>query len=1439
MSTANHEQEVHEAQPGMDFLPLQQAVQARAQSPRSAIPADASAPADAELTSVYASPNQTPPAKTRRQESPSQRTQPAPWPMHPHRPPQLPTGTSSSTRVHVAEYTIEEQHSASDEEIVVQETHQSFRRSGSVPILNRFRLQKRRFQGVRHRPHAKKTVSEQPSHALAPASASSQMPTAMAPASALQEQQGMFGGNLGDFQLLVQQQVAAATEAQAQEDNRFWEGQMSALMQRARAAELENQNLRAEAQQREQGFRHAAAQYQHEAAATADQYQAIAATVNAQAESRAESAERRATQSRQNLVQTREEVRMYSIRHEQEHQAQALRTSQVHQEAQQYVHQIAHEAQQHVQHHEGLAQRITQEVEAKVQAQLTEARAELEAVHKQNHKLQQELIEEEEACVQVVEERDDEFEKHKATLKSFENYRNLMSQSFVATTAAAVSAKAPADAQPPPVSLLGHAVSVAKANQSRQPPIQCRLPHQAPASSQLPVAPKLQTVRPQNVSPIPQELQQRPHRSPYIVPVNGWHLHLGTATAPADARQRYTLHQLRAFDFRDLDPHIIGTFWFNRQDHPLQAPIILGEGTCPHTGQVDAVVEMAFKQLHLRSMIHHTFCGEHEYVSKPWETDKVPCTNALFPPDVEEGSQQAFNLSRAIQAQLQFWSKVQDEIDTPRQNDRGGALYNDPELTWADDVQARTPFIDFYKKRVARYWHTLDHYKSQGRASYQDLYRNAASLDKGDLNRTKIWDHSVVTILPDDEMPPDTTFTRFLDRDILYSWLDKHAERSVYLDQRQPKKNLFRDAEVRNWPSIISMPNHQSDNDNDDNNQDPRPPRGNAKATADAGRDGRPQEHEEVDDARSLVFSVSNASQPPAPADATSPPATNSFSVIRSPIRPAMYYIGDADADSHAFAPASATSPDAIAPASAQPVLDAFATASAGPEAQIASFLAKYESNVSLPSPGPDQATCERWRLKSELKLLKFTNNPDGVRKWWRDIYDEPDEQKLARTNGQAQLDGKILDEVLKLMPPDLRKDVMQENKKRHRAGQPTLNGQQTLRKWYNSLKGTSHEKCLHFMRKFYTLRMENNDLRGYNRALDDITDELEGTALEVLTTNKEIMCVQYLKEVRHHPWMKHHMAIWTTMPHAEQTYEWLRKTVQRVLDEHVIVENDKAWQPRVKNMVVATSAPKKRTQGLCPSWRKHGRCSTPNCPYEHVGPAAEPRKNARAPAHANNRGRDRRQSSRGSRGSQGFQRKRSNTPRSRGTSNSSKRSSSNRSNRSSGSRRNAFAPASAGSRSRSQSGSNRHSSKPGSVSSGKSTPRNGSTRNQNPKWCKFYMKGICKNKDKTCNYTHPEVCQKWRKGLCQKSNCQQLHGERPVQRARKNISAHNLTNEAANASSPAKKQKSSRNSRSSSSKSNGSANGRGKKDKKTKKESKSTKKDSGHAKAKQQSHPQ
>ena len=161
----------------------------------------------------------------------------------------------------------------------------------------------------------------------------------------------------------------------------------------------------------------------------------------------------------------------------------------------------------------------------------------------------------------------------------------------------------------------------------------------------------------------------------------------------------------------------------------------------------------------------------------------------------------------------------------------------------------------------------------------------------------------------------------------------------------------------------------------------------------------------------------------------------------------------------------------AAAPHAYAPYSNAFASASAIPELQqFAHMMVKYDHNVHLSKPGPDQATCEKLRLRNELRLLKHSNNPEAVRYWWRHIYKEKNIAKLAHHNGQPQLDGKILDEVYPMLPTDLRRDIDQQSTKLHRDSLPTLNGQQTLRIFRNTEAEEVNAGSLHSLEETWSL---------------------------------------------------------------------------------------------------------------------------------------------------------------------------------------------------------------------------------------------------------------------------------------------------------------------------------------------------------------------------------
>ena len=418
------------------------------------------------------------------------------------------------------------------------------------------------------------------------------------------------------------------------------------------------------------------------------------------------------------------------------------------------------------------------------------------------------------------------------------------------------------------------------------------------------------------------------------------------------------------------------------------------------------------------------------------------------------------------------------------------------------------------------------------------------------------------------------------------------------------------------------------------------------------------------------------------------------------------------------------------------------------------------------------------------------------------------------------------------MLPQDLRRDVDQMNVRLHRENKATLNGQQTLRLWYDSLEGVSHEKDMYFLEKFFHLIMKDNDLRGYNRELDACHDELEDTNLKILIENEAILCARYLKQVRYHPWMKEHMAHWTRMPQKEQTYAWLRQTVQRVLDERQVIENTKCWSDKAKalsmhgaHINVESKEKKKSAQGICNQWKNNGRCTRDSCPYVHDGRAAStPRSRSKGSGKG---GKDRSASRRGRSDSRGKGRgKTKNKSRSLSTHSSSGRSA------------RAFAPARNARNSRSPSAHSRKSSRPGSKSRSSSRSYD-PYRSSAPKsffdklkpqknWCKFFMQGTCNFTDKTCKFVHPVTCQYWKKGQCKRAanECNGLHGERPVQKARnlhQLVKKQSLEKKHRKTKSPAAKSRST--SRSSQS------NGKGKKQKTSPKKAK--KKDSGHAKRK------
>ena len=243
---------------------------------------------------------------------------------------------------------------------------------------------------------------------------------------------------------------------------------------------------------------------------------------------------------------------------------------------------------------------------------------------------------------------------------------------------------------------------------------------------------------------------------------------------------------------------------------------------------------------------------------------------------------------------------------------------------------------------------------------------------------------------PGQPSSPGIMFVKFLTRDLVYTWLDKHAQRSAYFDRRGP---IMQDEDFEQIFGAIMIQNDERDPPEDYVLEQ------SARAIAPAQApeqqpQGRGNQSDVVDDQGSLDFSISSTSQMPmTPHQGTSQSHTSgSFSYVPSPATAAnaetLFYSMSETANAHD--PGTNTVPDAaLAFASAQQgrttARSALAFASAPPELQqdndaLLKILAKFESSVHLTKPGPNQANIEKWCMRNELKLLENTACPDAVR---------------------------------------------------------------------------------------------------------------------------------------------------------------------------------------------------------------------------------------------------------------------------------------------------------------------------------------------------------------------------------------------------------------------------------------------------------------------------
>ena len=347
-------------------------------------------------------------------------------------------------------------------------------------------------------------------------------------------------------------------------------------------------------------------------------------------------------------------------------------------------------------------------MEARITAMVQTAnqlQAEVAAERQKNATLTATVAEEEWWCERLIGERDQCSEEARAAQRAQEQYRRQLEQHRL-MPGMGPHATAPADANPytatasadvTPYTATASAdatMTIAAANDTPHGYIQLQPPPGEPAVAVPFTAPPQQSqpaeVREDNTQVVRDMSRnrerpvffgasriQQSNLSPLNVPVTGWYLPNSlNATVAADAeRMGFDRHRWRSFTFKALNPQIIGRFWFNRQEYATQERLICEEGTHPITGHVNPEIKMAFEQLHLRSAIHYTFTGEHQYIEHPWEAEYAPhvVPSQFWPPETQAGSPLSILISQSIQKAIQFWNYIEEHIDTPRpENDRGG-----------------------------------------------------------------------------------------------------------------------------------------------------------------------------------------------------------------------------------------------------------------------------------------------------------------------------------------------------------------------------------------------------------------------------------------------------------------------------------------------------------------------------------------------------------------------------------------------------------------------------------------------------------------------------------------------------------------------------------------------------------------------------------------------
>ena len=89
------------------------------------------------------------------------------------------------------------------------------------------------------------------------------------------------------------------------------------------------------------------------------------------------------------------------------------------------------------------------------------------------------------------------------------------------------------------------------------------------------------------------------------------------------------------------------------------------------------------------------------------------------------------------------------------------------------------------------------------------------------------------------------------------------------------------------------------------------------------------------------------------------------------------------------------------------------------------------------------------------------------------------------------------------------------EDVRRYREDRVLQTGQCILRKFYNSIQGSSTVQTLYKMNKYLKVAMHNNDLAGFDADWDAPVEILLNTELKGMVENEEMLKIRYYDQIK------------------------------------------------------------------------------------------------------------------------------------------------------------------------------------------------------------------------------------------------------------------------------------------------------------------------------------